>query len=663
MSNYTSLSCRELLALSREEVYALPDGLYKVSYEDGVVNLIPKVFLEFDRTFWDLYSLFPNTPLISDGTIYGVIGDSGYYNGGTIIKCIDTIYRHICEFNNLRRYSTKEELSRMVYITFNNFFNEFILNASESQATVDITDFVNFIELPEMQEIKEQYDNSPASINNAYKLIKKIVSEGKYDSNLIDSSRCDSARWGSFIQTVGPRGIVTDLDRSVYPIALNEGFVYGLHSLYEIAAESRTAAKALNAAGNSIRKSEYASRRFQLLTMSVERAIFGDCGSRNYMEVVMDERYLKAFIGKWYVIEEGDVLKDIKGNETHLYGKLIKVRNTFGCELPNRHHVCTTCLGRVSENIKENTNLGIKCSQYFMKDVTQGILSLKHNVKSVDGGSLLFDKDTSKVFRSNRFNEIFIRENENLKECSLVLDGQKLYKLGDVLSVESEDIPMVSIGSMTGVGLVDKEGKVIGEYSIAEDDMPAHITRDLLNYLKDSDFEVDTRSNYIIPLEKWDPEVAMFKVELKEEDVNAYIAKMEKTVEGTIEKHLPFKEHFFRLVDLILERTSCNVMILEVLCYATSAFNLAEGDLRLGRGSPNLDYAKRNDIFMSRSISQFLIFEKQMQMIRSKPHVVLSLNFRQRHPLDVYIMPKETVEANKDYQLDAENEMKRLMAM
>lgn len=657
------MSSRELLNIPRVEVYSLPKGDYVITYEDGVTTVVPQEYLEFDRCFWDLYHYFPNTPIVSQGTIASVIGD-GYYNGSTIEKICNVIYKHICEYNDLRRYSSKEELSRGVYIAFNNFFNEFILNASPSQATVDITDFVNFVKLPAMQEIKKHYDNSPESINNAYKLVRSIVRGGEYESNLVDSSRCDSARYSSFIQCVAPRGRVTDLDRSVYPIALNEGFVHGLHSLYEIAAESRTAAKALNAAGNSIRKSEYASRRFQLLAMSVESAIFGDCRSTDYMDVIMNEKYLKAFIGKWYVVEEGDVLKDIKGNETHLLGKLIKVRHTFGCQLPNRHHVCTVCLGRISENIKENTNLGIKVAQYFMKDVTQGILSLKHNVKSVDGGDLNFDNETDAVFRSNRFNEILIRDIPNLKDYSLVIDGQKLYKLGDVLSVESDSIPMVSIGSTTHVGLIDKDGKVVGEYCIAEEDMPAHITRDLLEYIKEVDFEVDARSNYIIPLSKWNPDTEMFKVDLKEEDVNARIAKLEKIVEGTIEKKLPFREHYFRLVDLVLESTNCNVMVLEVLCYATSAFNLAEGDLRLGRGSPNMEYAKRNDIFMSRSISTFLIFEKQMQMLRSKPHVILSLENRQRHNgSDVMVMAKEAVEASRNYQLDAENEMKRLMEL
>lgn len=676
------LNARDILYMSRRDTWMLQNGRYFVNYEDGKRVSTTKNAIITDRCFWELYLLYPETPLLSTIT-YEALPKESFYHGSLIRTYLDMLVKYICEFNNLRTYASKiapyvsgrvdksfsiegtfdlrykypesfahlpptgRPLLERTFIVENIFFNEVVHGASPYVASADALDFIEIVDNPDVIKIHSEFEPSPDSVDSSYRAIGDWVKNSTINNTVVDSVRCGAARITQFNQCVGPRGFVADLNRAVFAVPIQNGYIKGIPTLDGMMSESRTAAKALNAAGDSIRKSEYASRRFQLLTMSVERYIDGDCGSNTYMDVVMNDRYLKNFIGKWYLDEESNTLLDIKGDEEHLIGETIKVRTIFGCLLENRHHVCSRCLGRITENFKENGNLGQRTSQELMQNVTQNLLSFKHEVKSVGGSGLSNMFDGEAYFYGNDLSQLFLHDIPRLKELSVILNGKDLYRLVDVLSVDDVDIPMGNLGGLETVGFRNNLGVNFDVVTIASPDMPAILSRDFLEHIKASNLEVNEDGNYIVPLKGWDVKYPLFEIPLKEVDMNRVITKMEKIIEGTIEKRLTLKEHFFRLTDMILERSNCNIAILEVMTYAISAFNLADGNLRLGRGSPDMQYAKRDEIFNSRSISQFLIFERQMQSIRSKPHVVCDVKYRQRHPMDVVINPQEVVDAYK----------------
>ena len=639
------VTARDIFCGGVDDAWNLRPGYYEVLYEDGVSQLVKQQDIIMDRTIWIMFEVFPNTPITHDMTVVNVIGD-GFYNESTHKKLMERIFKYICDYNNLRSYESKEVLIEVTYLVYNRIFNDIVHRASPFVAGMDATDIVNLVKRPEVQSVLETIDDTPESVDKGYKAIGEFVKTTDYDNPIIDAVRCGSARVSAFNQGILVRGFVTDLDRSVFSTPIKEGFMYGIHTLYGIMTESRTAGKAYNAAGASIQKSEYASRRFQLMTMSVERAIFGDCGSQQYLDVFMNPRYLKNFVGKWYLDEETGELKDLKGTETHLLDKVVKFRTIFGCQIPSRHNVCTTCLGRTSENFKSNTNLGAIASQTYMESVTQGLLSLKHLVQSVGGAAVDLDENSVKYFYGTDKGQIFLNENKKLLRLSIVLDGVKLYKLGDVLSVDAENIPLANIGGIDRVAFKTPDGVLIEEVSIGSEDMPATLTKAFLEHVKKSDFQVDESSNYVVPLEGWNIHEAMFEIPPKEPDMSAFLKIIEGLIEGTDSKRLTLKEHFFKLVNTVLERSNCNVVILEIMTYAITAYNLELGNLRQGRMSPDMQYTKRKDLHRGRSISQFLIFEKQMPTMRSEPHLMFPIPYPQRHPADALFMPNEAV---KDY--------------
>jgi hypothetical protein len=107
------------------DIWNIPDVPYLVVYEDGVEVEQNKKQLVFNRYAWELFTLSPNTPIISTCDCKYIM-NSEYYNADTHIRLLETIFKHICEYNNLHAYSAKEPLLRLVMRIVNLIRNEVV---------------------------------------------------------------------------------------------------------------------------------------------------------------------------------------------------------------------------------------------------------------------------------------------------------------------------------------------------------------------------------------------------------------------------------------------------------------------------------------------------------------------------------------------------------
>lgn len=642
------INVHEILNTPLQAIFEIPDVPYEVEYDDGKVLKSHKEAIAFDRYTYEMLKGVPNVTIGSDLSCISVM-DGKLLNAKTHITSLERVYQSKVGHLNLRTYEEKEPVLLHVDHIHDMIFNDIIGgdSATESMTGIDATDFLEIMEYPEIQEIHSQIEMTPDGIERTHRSLSQFVKTCNYDNPLIKANQSQAANNSQFNQCLGPRGYVSDLDRTVFGTPIIAGFIEGLHSLYDIMIESRTAAKALNAAGASIQKSEYASRRFQILTMVVRSPNVVDCGSTDLKELIMSKKYLPNFKGKWYKENLDEVeFKCIKGDEEHLIGKTIHYRHVKGCQHPNRQEICTTCLGNLSNNLKPNTNLGAVCSMGFMKDVTQKILSTKHEVKSVSGSSLILEGIASNYFVPNEDNELMIRPEVNTDGLNLVLDSSKLDKLTDVLNLSSSKVPMGKIGELKAVGFLSDDLKIGDIATISNDDRMANITRNLLDYIKTNGYDVDSKSNYVVSLKNWKKEDPMFTIPLKEADVSQFIKILEKIIEGTERKKLTYDERLERLFDIVFERTSCNVMVLEVLAYATSTYNVDRDNYRLARGSVEYNHSDKSKIFRHRSKSQLLTFEKQLSYMLKEPNITFKQTEIESHPFDSYFMPQEVIFGN-----------------
>lgn len=638
------IKARDIFNMNREDVWAIKMGKYLVEYEDGVEIEENKKAIIFNRYCWELIKMYPDTPIIKECDVSSYLGVNSF-NIKTTTQLLEGIFNHTCFHNKLFYYKDKNNLLERVYQVRSLIANEIVHRVSNHVATIDATDIVTLINSKEVKEIHSKLEPLPLSVERTYKRLKDYVSTQGFDDNFLAAFKSGTINDNQAYQGIGPRGFVTDLDRTVFKRPIVNGFMRGMGSLYEMMTESLTASKSLSSSEKSIKTSEYGSRRIQLSTMSVLSPTNQDCGSTDYVELVVTESYLKNLSGKWYIVNEGDKLKYIKGDETHLLDKSIKIRSGLTCRHPDPSRICTRCLGRISENFPENSNLGYTSTAYLMEKITQTLLSFKHLIQSVRASRIILTSGASKYFIvGGEGDDIYLSPDVDFTNLSLMLPSKKLSKLTDALNMTSRGVSVNRIGDLEYVWIKDTSNADLSppkQVNVSYMDRLANISRDLLKHIRTSNYVVDVKGNYIIPLDKFNRNLPFLTIPLKESSLISFSNKVVSKIELTNRKNKDtIFEHFFDLCDLIYKQFNCPMTLLEIIIYGTSSFNPKEEDFRLGRNSPNMRQTNRTNLFMHRSISSFLAYEKQMSSIAAYPDVIFSDKHRPTHPLDTLFVPQ-----------------------
>lgn len=639
------LNARAIFATPRLNIWNIQEGVYDVDYEDGVTIKCNKKQIIFDRHCYELLTLFPNTPIVSSCSVSDILGDKEYYNADTHIKLLERIFKHICDHNKLNFYYQKEQLLRLTYETVNIIYNEIVQRISDCVSTIDATDFVSVIKNESIKNIHDNIKPNPESIDNAYKEIKSYVNSDKNNNRFVFAYRSKSINENQANQCIGPRGFVTDLDRTVFKQPIVNGFIRGMGDLYELVTESRTAAKSLNANDTQIKTSEYASRRIQLLTMSVTGVYPGDCGSTEYIDILVKEKLLENMKGKYYLDEETNTLKCIEGNEKHLINKILKIRTAFGCKVQDGTKVCTTCLGKVSENFKENSNLGYTMTAFLMEKLTQAILSTKHLTHSVKKSLIHLEGAAQKYFFNDTENNIYFNKELNLNGLYLILPNSKLSKLVDVLSLQHTNISLTKVGELEVIAIKDTKLKTpfLESVNISYKDRLSIITKPFLEYIKTIRLESDSRGNFVIPMDGFNKDFPIFYNPLKETNIISFVSKIASTIETNKDKVSDPIEKFLTIFDTVTEQFKCNMSVIETIVYATTTYNSFGGNYTLGRNTVHNRCEPKNILFRNRSVSGLLCFEDQISEIIKQAPTMFSENERLSHPMDVLFSPGSIV--------------------
>ncbi len=635
---------RQLLSVPRMDVINSADSVHKVVYDDGKAFTMPTRLLVLNRYMWEMFTLYPETPIVSSVCATLFVAKDGY-NGDTHRQIFEAILKYICEHNHLDSYAQKVPLLKMIYKIIDLLQNELLNMISAHVGTVDATDFVQVIKDPDIVAMHDNLIPTPDGIDKAYKSIREYMSTPKKNQNrFVQAYLARSINDNQANQCIGPRGFSTDLDRTVFRTPIKSGFIHGLHSLYEILAESCTAAKALNASGTHIQTSEYTSRRIQLLTMPVTGVVHGDCGSQEYWDVVITPQSIDNYKGIYYLTDEG-VLDYFRGNETHLYQKLVKVRTAFGCHYHDPAKICSTCLGRVSLNFEENSNLGYTMTAYLMEKLTQAILGAKHLTHSVKKSMISLQGMAVKYFYVTEAGDLYFRPDIDLTGLQIILPNSKVGKLVDVLNLQHTNIALSKIGELDTVIIRDNKTKVptVEKLDISYKDRNCVITRAFLEHIKNIEMESDPRGNFVISLDRFDKSKPIFNNPLKETNIINFVNRVASIVETNKDKITDPYQKLDLLMSTVHEKFKCNISILQVIVYATTAFNPLNGNYKLGRGSPNMACETKYSLFRNRSFSGLAVYEQQMGEIISRPATAFVPGHRESHPMSVLVAPQFVV--------------------
>lgn len=529
------IHARTLLNYTPDQLFNTLFGKFTLIFDDGELLVSGKETV-YSRYFWEFHERYPNTPLKKEHHVSTIL-KGGLLNSSTHIQLLGVIYKEVAITYNQLDPHQRDDLTRFVYQVTNKIYNELSMKCEPFVMGIDILDFINIVDAPELKEVYENVKPTQASIDLTYSKIMEFIghTDRLKDNAVIRAVRGKMSNANQVLQCIAPRGFVTDVDSIIFPNPIMRGFVQGIRSLHDSIIESRSAAKALYFSEEPLEQAEYFARRLQLLTMTLENVHHGDCGSTKYLNWMLrgpvhekgkmvysgDLRYM---VGKYYLDEATNTLKVLQESDTHLYGKTIKIRSIVaGCNHPDPHGVCSVCLGEISQNHTPDGNIGNAAAGTMTQQSSQSVLSTKHYDGSSVIDSIVIPEAGKDYIESTKDgNSYLIKESVKKNGYKLIISSNEARGLTDVLLVDDVyDMSISRISEIEYIGIVGKDG-VVSTIPVFLNNRYANLTHEFLEYAKLNRWTMDQNDNFVFDLSSWDCKKPIMSLPAKQFNMAAH---------------------------------------------------------------------------------------------------------------------------------------------
>ena len=638
----------------------------KVIFEDNIIILVKHRDMILTRYLLEVLECYPELPIVSDYLINNFYSSNGMFTSKTINNCFETMLKDIvlkiCQVKN--DYSRLNKLYYNMYKAVESVYNEVAYGSIEYSSSSSILDYLEIQMDPRLLEAIADVDKykNVDSINHAYAVFDDIVrNDPKYRDNPISKAYIAGMINANQIkQILGPRGYLTEIDGSIFKYPIASSFTLGMKTIYDLAIESRSGAKALFLSNKAVQDSEYLARELQLVTMVVEKLVKTDCGNRDYINWYVrpstDEHKgdLGNIIGKRY-LDDDNVEKIITKNDKHLEGKTIKLRSVLNCKLKHKGQVCSHCFGELSYGVFDHSNLGHYATATITQKITQSILSTKHLTTSATTGSVKLEGD-SKIFFTTKDNDGIAFKPGILTKGKMkhyiVITQEEAFGLKDIRTVE--DIPKLDITRVSRIEsmVIIAENDVGRKYFntiIKDGNKYGSFTHKFLEYIVNTGYKLDSKDRYVIDVSGWkyvSPIILMPQLEFSFLELSKTVKKLfkyikvYKTKDGRASKETPesLLQKFF---DLINSKLNINIALMEVMIYAFTIKSMADNNYELARNVDKQEVTDITHIMPNRSMGGNYAWEDIAQSIVSASS--FRRTHRMNHPLDVMLKPNEVV--------------------
>lgn len=661
------IKARDLLRYSVDELWDSLYGDFKLEFDDGkVIDTNYKETL-YSSYFWEFHRRYPDTPLLPKHHLKSVLGDNSYLNSKTHIKLLKSIYWDVCDVYGAHTPIERDHFTKMIYEITNFLYNDLPPRIEEYMLTLDALDFINLTIHPDMDKILQTVTEERSVIDKVYNEIMDVLytDESLKDNALVKCVRYGTVNRNQVLQCTGPRGFVTEVDSAVLGKPITRSFTQGMRTIYNMTAESRSAAKALYYSEKPLQDSEYFARKLQLLTISVERLHYCDCGSKRFLHWKVhgpdNEGYkgdLVNLVGKYYLLEDEPddaPLKVIKESDTHLIGKTIKMRSVLYCEHPDRAGVCEVCFGEMAYNLNQRGNLGHNCAASMTSVISQMVLSTKHHDASAKSEIIHLTSENMKYFTIDK-NKIYYKLKKNLASLSPKIMVNQNYvhglsSLDKALSVD--ELNLSSISNLKNIILVltEPSGTVVNvPIDLSQNKKLPMFSHDFLEYARRYRWTI-FNNQIVFDMKMWDYNKSIMKFPELERNYAAY----QQDVKGLIEtdkdeaiyreNNIPPSDLLIRMFDMINHKQQINISLMEVVIYALTITDPANGYYGLARFCKKPHLGVHETCVLGRSLSAAYAFEEQEKSMLS-PRAFYEFD-RPDSLFDVFITPNEVISYNQ----------------
>lgn len=682
---------RDLLELPPEALWGMCDGISRVKFDDGEINIIPRL-LPISRYMWIYQELYPETPLTIDSMLQDV------YVKPDSCQDILNIGLWDCYYATGERDSHfREHLARTGLKQLNLLYNHSAKYCMASARGASAMDYLRLIRHPKIaavrHEIKTNMKLTPRRLIQLYDEAKKIIltDTALDDCPLCIGVRCKSMKIDQLIQVVIARGFGSDVDGVIFKDLVRDAYFDGIRTLNGVLVDACSSSRAIFYQKKPTQDSEYLNRRLRINGAYLKNIHYVDCGTDIVVDTAVTKSNLSDLAGKYY--REGAAWKVIRKTSKELIGKIIQRRSNFSCIHPDRAGLCSKCYGDIALSIPHTTNLGVVSTTTVLSVLVQLLLSAKHiilssvgdvgNLRDTEAAHWMYVEATNPLSSSIYLKEIFKE-----KKVTLTIRSNEAKMLADLKQIE--DLDEISSVRMTSICtlLFSIKGENVDDYvdefaliDIGTPDTPFSLSTEMLKYIVSHGYEVDEYGNYNVDMSQWDTEQPFMDVPVTQSSIPLFIASVDRFITSSSEikgvtksevkeqeaakdedkkrsevnikeyirakggKKVRNKTLFPRITDfddpmqatnalyeVISKRLSVNITHLEAMVLALTASDPENADYRLPLDRRNAEIISYPHAMRYRSISALLAFEKQATELYDISNRLVK--HRAHHPYD-----------------------------
>ena len=636
-----NITARELIAMPRETLWALPGKKLTIEMDDGVIKSSRNAAI-LSVYCWTIHQRYPKTPLLKRHHF----GDRAF-NASTVQDLINTLTWDCVDA--YQQQVDREEIEAIVGRCINEIYNDFTYELEAHVQTFSFLDFVDIVEHPEIREIDEKLEPNHRSIDAAHRKTRKLLLDKDVfvDNPVAMGCQVGYLKVDQIVQCVMARGYVTDIDNNIFRTPIMRGYVQGLRKLHDLMTDSRTASKALGFTDEPLKKSQYFNRRLQILTDTVSDLEPIDCGSTDYLVWTLMPEQVEVFDGQYYLDEKTGGLRRFiakSAAEEGLVGQTLKFRSVMHCKSGHPRGFCQTCYGELHWAVPAGTNPGhIACTKLGER-ITQILLSTKHLDRSASTSGLEISEENQRYIKyvEDR-NVIMMSDRIECANVLLTIDKDEAGRLSDVLYVE--DINLLQTTLVSGISrcqftIRQKRGELNAIVPVSSGKRLAALSKEFLEYIKVKKWTLAPNGNYCIDMSDWDQDLPLFTLPLKNANMLDYMNTIVQFLMGTksavsnksIKSCTTPDEALREFYAIVSTQLKINIVYLQVMMLACMIRSGSNHDYRLPLPGNTTSFGKFQTIIAGRSMSAVLAYEYQRAILNS-PQTYL-IKYRPNHPLD-----------------------------
>ena len=225
-------------------------------------------------------------------------------------------------------------------------------------------------------------------------------------------------------------GFKPDLSGNTVPIPINSNLlVGGFRNITNYYLDATGGRKALIANATVMGLAGHFAQLVKLLTTDIFLSDKEDCGTVHGVELfVTSKKYLQRLHGRYYREPYDRKYKIIRGDEEHLIGKTIIVRDPTKCAA-GHNRVCKKCYGELLYKVNRDISIGGYAATKITRPVSQNVLSSKHLLLTISE-QIVFDDIFNKFFTLSANQIILNNDSElNIDEYRILINKSHLMTL------------------------------------------------------------------------------------------------------------------------------------------------------------------------------------------------------------------------------------------